>query len=82
MDIQVVKHTLYPISYLSKDGVTQINTCWGHDPRIHAADGEYYVGEAFVVELIHPTTLPEKARQAKIAELEKELAILKGESHA
>lgn len=71
-DMKVIKHTLYPISYIADDG-TQVDTCWGHKP----IGGEFWVGESFVVELLHPETMGEEARQAKIAELEAELEALK-----
>jgi hypothetical protein len=80
MDIKVVKHTLYPVSYLTNTG-EQMDVVWQHDPSKHSKD-EYFVGEAFTVELIHPVTMGEEAKQAKIAELEKELAILKEKANA
>ena len=70
--MKVIKHTLYPISYLADNG-KQIDTCWGHEPL----GDKYFVGESFVVELLHPETMGEEARQAKIAELEAELVALK-----
>ena len=70
--MNIKKHTLYPISYIAEDG-TQIDTCWGHKP----IGGEFWVGEQFVVELLHPETLGEEAMQAKIKALEAELEALK-----
>jgi len=70
--MKVIKHTLYPISYIGKDG-EQYDTCWSHKP----AGADYFVGESFVVELLHPETMGEDARQARIASLEAEIASLK-----
>ena len=70
--MKIKKHTLYPISYVGKDG-EQYDTCWSHQP----AGADYFVGESFVVELLHPETMGEDARQARIASLEAELASLK-----
>lgn len=70
--MKIKKHTLYPISYLADDG-TQVDTCWSHRP----IGGEFFVGESFVVELLHPDTLCAEKRQAKIKALEAELEALK-----
>ena len=68
MTVKVVKHELWPVSYLYKG--RQYDVIYTYKPLAN----ECVVGEAFTVETMHPTTIPvSAARKARIAELKAEL---------
>ena len=79
--MQIVKHKLWPVSYV-KDG-KQYNALWTFNPTLALRDGEqYFVGEFFTVETLHPAQMDVDERLQRIAELKAELESLEQDSDA
>jgi hypothetical protein len=76
MDIKVVKHKLFPVSYINDKG-EQVDCIYEWNPSYVERCKEWYIGEEFTVELIHPATMSDTAKIAKIAQMEAEVAKLK-----
>ena len=71
-EVKVVKHTLYPISFIDSDGKQQ-NCIWNFAPTLT----DEWVGESFVVETLHPVAMSRHSIEAKIEATEAELVKLK-----
>lgn len=70
---KVVKHTLWPVSYLDERTGNQVDSVWTNEPY----GMEFTKGESFVVETLHPVDLAGTDRDALIADLEEKLEALK-----
>ena len=78
MKMKVVKKQLWPVSWIDDDG-DQCDSVWTHDPSRGSGGDEFWVGETFFVETLHPMKLDDTAKKARIESLEAELNMLKGE---
>ncbi len=76
MNTKKVTHTLYPVSYVNDDG-TQRDTLYNFKP----VGKDYSVGLPIEVVTEHPATMSDEHHQAAIENLERKLAILKGEAN-
>ena len=77
VELKRVTHSMYPVSWLdSKDN--QLDGLFTGDPTAYG-DNTYWVGKPIEVTVEHPTEVPDENKNAQIAKLEAELAVLKGE---
>ena len=73
LTVKAVKHKLWPVSYINDEG-KQVDTLYCFNPAEVCPD--YVVGEAFIVETLHPINMESDYKQAKIAALKEKIAKL------
>ena len=76
--LKVIKKQLWPVSWIDDEGV-QCDSVWTHDPSRGSGGEEFWVGETFFVETLHPAEMSDKWKADKIAALKAEIEKLKGE---